>query len=254
MSSDPGVIHVLQFSDCHLFADPAEILMGVNVWRSLTEVQALARRIDPAPDLILASGDLVHDESQEAYGRLARSFSGFDAPVYCLPGNHDDPEMMKRLLTAGNVSVPGEVWLGGWQFVFLDSVIPGMVEGRLSDDELARLEACLAAGRDYHALLCVHHQPVPIGSPWMDDIGLSNSADLWRVIADFPQVRGVVWGHIHQEYDDVRRGIRLLGCPATCMQFLPNSDRCIVDSRPPGYRQLSLHADGTIDTAVRRLC
>ena len=228
--------------------------MGVNVWQSLTEVQGLARRLDPSPDLILASGDLVHDESQAGYRRLAQSFGGFGAPVYCLAGNHDDPAMMKQFLSSGNISTAAELRLGAWQIVLLDSVVPGEVGGRLSDNELARLEACLTAGRDYHALLCVHHQPVPIGSPWMDAIGLSNGADLWRVIADFPQVRGVVWGHIHQEYDASRRGVRLLGCPATCMQFLPNSDRCIVDSRPPGYRQLRLHADGRIDTAVRRLC
>ena len=88
----------------------------------------------------------------------------------------------------------------------------------------------------------------------MDAIGLDNREDLWRVIADFPQVRGVLWGHIHQEYDATRDGVRLLGCPATCAQFLPNSDSCILDSRPPGYRRLLLHADGRIDTSVRRLC
>lgn len=253
MVSYPDVIQVLQFSDCHLFADPEQQLMGVNVWRSLTAVQGLAQRVDPDPDLILVSGDLVHDGSPDAYRRLARSFQPFAAPVYCLAGNHDHPQIMAETLTGENLHTAGEVRRGGWQIVLLDSTVPGRDGGRLSDGELARLRSCLEAGRDDHVLLCLHHPPVSIASPWMDAIGLANADDLWRVIADFPQVRGMVWGHIHQAFDDVRRGVRLLGCPATSMQFLPRSERCILDARPPGYRLLRLHIDGEIETTVRRL-
>ena len=126
MTVDRGVVQVLQFSDCHLNADPAATLMGVNVWESLTQVQDLARRLDPAPDLILASGDLAHDGSRVAYENLARSFSGFGAPVHCLPGNHDDPDTLKSVLNTGQMSTQGELRLGDWQFVLLDSVVPGM--------------------------------------------------------------------------------------------------------------------------------
>jgi len=33
-------------------------------------------------------------------------------------------------------------------------------------------------------------------------------------------------------------------------QFLPGTERCVMDRRPPGYRWLSLHEDGSVSTRV----
>jgi Icc protein len=63
-------------------------------------------------------------------------------------------------------------------------------------------------------------------------------------------VRAIVWGHVHQSYDALRKGVRLLATPSTCAQFLPNSDDFAVDRRPPGYRTLELRADGSLLTEV----
>ena len=64
------------------------------------------------------------------------------------------------------------------------------------------------------------------------------------------QVRGVLWGHVHQELDLTRKGIRYMATPATCSQFLPGSDDFALDTRPPGYRTLQLSSDGSIHTEV----
>jgi len=37
------------------------------------------------------------------------------------------------------------------------------------------------------------------------------------------------------------------------VQFLPGSEKFSLDTRTPGYRRLTLHPDGRIDTDVRRL-
>lgn len=68
-----------------------------------------------------------------------------------------------------------------------------------------------------------------------------------------PRVRGVLWGHIHQELDVERNGVRLLATPSTCIQFAPRSDDFALDHLLPGYRWLRLHADGRIETGVSRL-
>jgi Icc protein len=44
-----------------------------------------------------------------------------------------------------------------------------------------------------------------------------------------------------------------MASPSTCIQFLPGSDGFAVDTTAPGYRWLSLHADGRIETGVQRL-
>jgi Icc protein len=132
----------------------------------------------------------------------------------------------------------------------LDSYDPGHVGGRLSDEELERLDRALA-GAPAHALVCLHHHPIAMGSRWLDSIGLANSDEFWRIIDAHAHVRGVVWGHVHQNYEGNRGKVRLFATPSTGAQFLPNSDRYAVDSLPPAYRRFELHGDGRIDSAIR---
>jgi Icc protein len=99
-------------------------------------------------------------------------------------------------------------------------------------------------------LVCLHHPPVPVGSAWLDGVGLQNGAALLEVLDRNPQVRGVIAGHVHQEFDQQRGALRLLTTPSTCAQFTPRMQHCVMDQRPPGYRRLSLHEDGTLATRV----
>ena len=43
-------------------------------------------------------------------------------------------------------------------------------------------------------LVSFHHHPVPIGSDWMDPIGLRNPQALFDLLAPYPQVRCLLWG------------------------------------------------------------
>jgi Icc protein len=94
---------------------------------------------------------------------------------------------------------------------------------------------------------------VPTGSAWLDAIALENPEALESLLRRHPQVRGVVWGHVHQEQDTHTDGVRYLAAPATCIQFRPAAPDFALDDRPPGYRWLDLGRDGTLATGVRRL-
>ena len=89
---------------------------------------------------------------------------------------------------------------------------------------------------------------MPVGSAWLDRIGLGNADEFFRIIDAHPRVRGILWGHVHQQYDGLRHGVRLLGTPSTCAQFLPLSPDFALDVRPPAFRTLDLAADGSIFT------
>src|SRR5699024_12467315 len=72
-------------------------------------------------------------------------------------------------------------------------------------------------------------------------------------------VRGEGWGDDEQEMDGgwalggERRQLRLLACPATCLQFAPHSERFELDTQPPGYRVIELGAQGAINTHIVRV-
>jgi Icc protein len=170
-------------------------------------------------------------------------------PVLCIPGNHDEPEVMRHSLCEEPFQYCGTRAMGAWQFIMLDSYDPGHVGGRLSSSELERLDAALAKSAA-HALVCMHHHPVPMGSRWLDGVGLANADDFWNVIDAHSHVRGIAWGHVHQIYDGERNGVRLFATPSTGAQFLPHSDRYAVDSRPPAYRRFEFHDDGRIQSEV----
>lgn len=247
-------LRVLQLTDPHLMADPAGELLGVNTRDSLDAVIEQVQRDvvteGRAPDLILATGDLAQDSSEEAYRVLSRKLAQFDCPAFWLAGNHDDSPLLTRL--AGAESGRKHLVMGGWQFVLLDSSVPRKVYGTLSEDELAFLESTLTDNAPLPTLICLHHHPVDIGSVWMDNIGLRNRDDFWRVVDRFPQVSAVLWGHIHQELDQTRNQVRLLASPSTCVQFKSGSDDFALEHLAPGYRWLDLSANGELRTWVGR--
>jgi Icc protein len=239
---------ILQITDPHLYGSAGGRLRGVETDSSLRAVLDDAFERVPDYAAILVTGDLVQDD-KSGYLRFRSIFGGLTKPVLCIPGNHDEPDAMRRELSGEPFRICGAHDVGGWRFIMLDSYDPGHVGGRLAPGELARLEAALAES-DQHAMVCLHHHPVIMGSRWLDGVGLAEPGDFWRIIDAHPNVRAVTWGHVHQVYDGRRNGVRLFGTPSTGAQFLPKSDRYAVDSTPPAYRRLELHADGGIDSEV----
>lgn len=247
-----GTLRVLQLTDTHLYADPVRTLLGINTLDSFEHVLRHFRDTHWPLDLLLATGDLVHDASPEGYRRIARMLAEFDVPVFCLPGNHDVPDVMREHLRAGSVTTERVRDHGDWRFVMLDSVIPGEEGGHLLDSELDALEkALVSSGR--HTLVCLHHQPVDVGSAWIDTMTVDNPEALFEVIDRHSHVRGILWGHIHQTFEATRNGVRLMASPSTCVQFAPNADEFRVDEEPPGFRLLALLPDGTIKSEVVRI-
>jgi 3',5'-cyclic-AMP phosphodiesterase len=242
-------VRLTHFTDPHLYGDEHESLRGVATLPALQAALARARATDWPPDAVLVTGDLVQDDPA-GYAHFRRLFGELGRPVLCLPGNHDEPAAMKRELAAKPFMVGGHVDLGRWRIVLLDSCIPGSASGALSAQELERLDAALASAGQRHCLVCLHHHPVAMGSRWLDHVGLNNAPEFLHTLDAHRNVRAVVWGHVHQAYDTLRKGVRLLATPSTCAQFLPHADDFAIDRRPPAFRTLELRPDGSLLTEV----
>lgn len=238
-------VRLVQLSDTHLRA--AAGMAGADADTGLrATLAAMAAR---GADALLLTGDLAHDDGAPAYARLAALLAPLGLPTLCLAGNHDDP----AALAASALGVSGGADLGAWRLVLLDSTLPGQSSGALGAAELERLDATLAAAPQRPALVALHHPPLALGSAWIDAIGLAAPERLFAVLARHPQVRAVVFGHAHQSFAARIGGIRVLGCPSTCVQFRPRRARFALDPLlPPGARWLDLYADGRLTTGILR--
>lgn len=246
-------IRLLQITDMHLSADPSATLAGVVTDRSCRDVFALAARYTPTPDRLLLTGDLSQDGSKASYGRVKAYAEALSVPARVIPGNHDAPEIMRACFSEGEVLWLDHELLGDWLLVMLNSMVPGSPHGHLSESELDRLDQVLREVPHRHALICLHHQPAPVGARWLDAIGVDNGAELAERLEAHDRVRGVLCGHVHQEVHSRLKHFPLLASPSTCIQFRPGSEGFALDARAPGYRWLTLRADGHIESGVNRL-
>lgn len=246
-----STLHLIQITDCHLGAVAGEKLLDLDTDESLDDVLRLLTRQQPQIDLLIASGDIANSGEARAYPRFLDLVSAYtDAPMGWLAGNHDLDKLMRESATA-QVQMD-YIELECWQIIMLNSSIPGCERGELQEGELERLQHCLEICQK-PALVFVHHQPVLVGSKWIDQYIISNAGQLLEVLSQFSQVKGLIWGHVHQEFNGVHQHVQLMATPSTCIQFKPQSDDFALDDAMPGYRWFKLHADGEFETGVERI-
>jgi Icc protein len=253
---DPAgdVLRLVQITDTHLREETGGTLLGLDTDFSLQHVIELAQRERSGIDLVLGTGDISDHGSRRAYSRAAAYFARLCDHVGWLVGNHDDHAGMADVL--GSNGVLTRVFrAGNWQVVLLNSQVPGEVGGELGAEELGWLERCLdeGANRGWHSLVCLHHQPVPMGSQWIDEQQIVDSDAFFGLIDRYREVRGVLWGHVHQALDSQRNDVALMSSPSSCIQFAANAENFTVADQAPGYRWLDLHPDGRIETGISRV-
>jgi len=246
-------LQLLQLTDLHLHSNPDGRLLGQQTWHTFEAVLALARQRHWPPDALVLTGDLVHDERAEGYRRLRQRLERLGIPFFCIPGNHDRLDLMTDHLDPDAISGLRVETIGGWDLLLLDSTIPLEVGGHIDAEVLTSLDRYASAHPRRPKIVFLHHQPVPVGSRWIDSIGTANGDALVATVARHPSIHALIWGHVHQTFERRVGGVALLATPSTCVQFLPKSDNFALDRLPPGYRWLDLYPDGRIDTGVSRI-
>lgn len=251
MNKDP--VKFVQLSDSHLFAADNGELLGVNTLQSFQAALDLLRHEKEAFDFIIHSGDISQDYSEASYVKLAEILKPFNVPVYCVPGNHDDPKVIDRVYPLESISHLKHVLLKNWQIILLDSHKPDAVEGFLDQTQLNHLTHCLQSYPNHRAIVLFHHHPFPVGCRWLDNLGLKNADEFWQLVSQYPNMHTVLFGHVHQQVEKKFQGIPCYSTPSTCIQFKRQQDEFGLEKLPPAYRWLHLYDDGRLETGVKRV-
>ncbi len=242
-------LKIVQVTDCHVSADPDAIYREINPRRSIE--QLLPVITDWGPDLILLTGDLAEDASDEAYAYLAARLVIADVPVFTLPGNHDHAGKQAHHFVNTAVDKPLIYESKHWRVILLNSAVEGQVSGWFSQSDLERLRKELCASSK-PSLIALHHQPLAVGSQWIDRYPLLHPEKFFSCLQSCENVQAVVWGHIHQEFSDKHGEIDLLSAPSSSANSLPGHDRFTFDDRGPACRWLRLDSKGGFETGILR--
>ncbi|MGB0203815.1 MAG: metallophosphoesterase [Neptuniibacter sp.] len=248
-------LRLIQVTDMHLQDRPEIEMRGVNPEeRFLAVMDEVSLQ---KADMLLLTGDLTH-HSKPAYQRLSTYLQHLTFPSYWIPGNHDLTGEMFKFADCGYGRKVVEQ--GGWRILLLDSSSSpdGRGSGSLSEAELDFLSTELEeTAHSQNVLLVLHHNPVSVNSEWQDAIMLANADQFWSIVERYPQVKGVMFGHVHQAWQLERNNLKLFSCPATAAQFKSCTASSETENIPelsgPAYAIYELHENGLITQKVKRL-
>jgi Icc protein len=242
-------INVVQISDSHILPDSNDVLHGVNTSETLKNVIEVINR-DEKPDVVLHTGDLAEKPDVDAYKNIVHIMSDLVSDVYCIPGNHDSPGFVNQLLNVNNIKTCNLLDFNNWRIIMLDSVVPDEAHGQLSQGQLRFLDESLVDADGKFVMIAMHHHPVPVNSPWMDTMKLENPNEFFEIVDQYTNIKAIIWGHIHNDFEAKRNGVELMGTPSTCQQLVLHTDKPEPDLKPLAYRELKLFADGRIENKL----
>ncbi|QDL92130.1 phosphodiesterase [Paroceanicella profunda] len=212
---------IAQISDPHMRA-AGQLYQGLVDSNTMCAAAiATLNALDPQPDLVLLSGDVVDTGTPADYAQARHVLDRLRAPLLAIPGNHDAPEGFRRcfagqpgLAASGPLHVD---WSGDGplRVLGLDITVPGAHHGRFdaaAEDWLAR---ALARAPDRPVLLMMHQPPCDIGIGCIDAYRCFGEDRLAALLARHPRVQRVLCGHVHRLTMRAFGGTLLLTAPST---------------------------------------
>ena len=213
-----------QISDLHIVPQGRKVYDRIDTPAFLVRAVAHLNALDPRPDFVWITGDLVDQGSPAEYAHLRALLTPLRSPWALMPGNHDERAALRQAF-ADHPYLPrsGEFLQYALddlplRLLALDTLIPGESGGRLCQARLDWLSDRLAEHPDRPTVVAMHHPPFLTGLTEMDAINCDNSAALGALVAQHPQIERIVCGHVHRPIVVRWNGTVVTTAPATAHQ------------------------------------
>ncbi|WP_194421877.1 metallophosphoesterase [Microbacterium abyssi] len=223
-------LRILHLSDTHFSGDGGRHYGVVDTVEHLR--RALARVGHLLFDLVVVSGDVSEDGTEESYRSVKEHLTPWaqarGARVVFAMGNHDKREPFRTVLgggqpDAGEHELPGidldrpvasVATHDGWRVIVLDSSIPGVGYGALEDEQKQFLRDTLAVPAEHGTVVVVHHPPVRAQTDLLQALALDeqDGHELIDIVRG-SDVRVVLAGHYHLPVTELVAGVPVTVAP-----------------------------------------
>jgi Icc protein len=246
----------VHISDTHISPD-SEYGTQHGLWSAQEGAKALVRAVNELPfqpDFVLHTGDVAYGPDPDAYHTAREILTKLKSPLYYLAGNHDHADALQRILLGRTEVISPfhyRMEVNGVQIVCLDT--NGHAEpprGNIAVEQLDWLDSICSTPDAQPLIVAMHHNPLSIGSPWLDDyMRLINGEVVHRILLKArDRLHGVFFGHVHQNISYYRDGILYTSALSSWNQFLayPGLDDTIPDlDAQPGFNVVTLTRNQT---------
>ncbi len=254
------VVYFIHISDTHIGSSPSYARHGHKPFPCAEQLVEIINELPIQPDFVIHTGDVVTHPSTAAYKLAAKIFSRLDVPIYYVAGNHDRARDICHYLPMGEMQMKtGDPDLlsyafdvKGYRFLTVDARGPDEIDphGLLSEEQMDIVRE--EATQQGMPLTIFMHFPInKLNSIWMDAYMLTiNGDELHKALLPArDRLRGVFYGHVHQNMQTWRDGILYVSVASTFSQFAAWPDDKVVGinkEHPPGYNFVHMMPQQTI--------
>ncbi|MFZ0552574.1 MAG: metallophosphoesterase [Steroidobacteraceae bacterium] len=245
---------IAQISDTHIALGATDAgRRASDLERTLADINAL----DPAPDVIIHTGDVVHGGRCEDYAAAAFLLATARAPLYVAPGNRDDKENLRRALSQW---VPASD--GGFldyavedfpvRLIAVDTTTSASNKGDFSPERARGLRALIEAESQKPTAIFMHHPPftVTVGPDPLNFVTPDAMASLQGTLEGSGHVVAVFCGHVHRSTCGRVGNIPVMVAPCTATTLRKGDFPVQMQGRPI-YHLHRLSSAGELVTEVR---
>ena len=194
---------IAQISDTHIALDTPDADRRL---RDFQRTMAAIDALDPAPDVIFHTGDIVHNGRRDEYAAAATILGTARAPVYVIPGNKDDRDNLRRAFASRGYLSPDSPFIDyaiedfPVRLIALDTLNPLGNKGDFCPERARRLIDMIDAETAKPIAVFAHHPPfvVPVGPDPINFEPADAMTRLAEALQHSGRVIAVFSGHVHR--------------------------------------------------------
>jgi 3',5'-cyclic-AMP phosphodiesterase len=216
---------IAQISDTHLALDTPDAEQRIRDFAlTIADINAL----DPAPDVIVHTGDIAHNGRRDEYAQAVATLAKARAPVYVLAGNKDNRANLRAAFSACGYLAPESGFVAyaiddyPVRLIALDTLSAGSNKGDFCPERIRHLIDLIDAETAKPIAAFTHHPPfeVTVGPDPLHFETRDVMSGLRRALQHSGRVVAVFSGHVHRAAAGHVGGIRatVMPCIATTLR------------------------------------